>query len=209
MDLKYPRTFHIPGSPGTQSDDRILSENEWQTGLAGQPVVATEKMDGENTTITKNSTYARSLDSGYHESRSYIKSTFGRIRTAIPPGWRICGENMYAVHSIEYTDLEDWFLVFAMFDANNILLDWNTTVELCSDWELATVPVLGEYTTGAEAVLDCAGFDTATQEGFVIRTPDAIAWTGFSTNVLKWVREKHVTTGDHWMYQEIRRNGRL
>ena len=45
---KYPRTYHVPWSPGTTSDDRLLKSVDQ---FVGKRVVVTEKMDGENTTM--------------------------------------------------------------------------------------------------------------------------------------------------------------
>ena len=45
---KYPRTFHIPGSPGATSDDKILKSLDH---FKGKRVIITEKMDGENTSL--------------------------------------------------------------------------------------------------------------------------------------------------------------
>jgi hypothetical protein len=41
---KYPRTYHLPFSPGLQNDDRVI---ETLGGLIGQEVIVTEKMYGE------------------------------------------------------------------------------------------------------------------------------------------------------------------
>ncbi len=43
--VKYPRTWHLPWSPGKSKDDRVLTTPEV---FAGQEVVVTVKMDGEN-----------------------------------------------------------------------------------------------------------------------------------------------------------------
>lgn len=42
--IKYPRTYHLPTSPGVTDDDRVL---ESYAGFEGQEIVVTEKMDGE------------------------------------------------------------------------------------------------------------------------------------------------------------------
>ena len=46
--VKYPRTYHVPWSPGLQNDDRMMESTERWTGME---VVITEKVDGENTTL--------------------------------------------------------------------------------------------------------------------------------------------------------------
>src|SRR3546814_17228336 len=71
VDLKYPRTYHLPSSLGLQNDDRRLPRLD---GYKGRVVVATEKMDGEGSTLTREKTYPRSHDGRPHPSRSWIKA---------------------------------------------------------------------------------------------------------------------------------------
>src|SRR3954452_17456364 len=106
MRVHYPRTPHLPWSPGASSDDVRAGD---LAGLAGREVVVTEKLDGENTTLYADGLHARSLDSGHHPSRAWIKALHGRIAPAIPPGRRVCGENLFPRHSLEYGDLESYF----------------------------------------------------------------------------------------------------
>jgi hypothetical protein len=206
--MKYPRIYHIPGSPGTTSDDRILTRDQWSV-LANTTVVATEKMDGENTTMTREGIHARSEDSLDHPSRHYVKALWGAVRHTIPIGWRLVGENLFARHSIAYDDLTDWFQVFAVFDAAGNLLSYDNVEEFANQRGLQTVPLLGEFQSGKEAVEALKDFDTIKQEGFVLRSHFVILPRWHEVQVAKWVRAKHVTTGHHWMYQEIVPNGRI
>lgn len=104
--VHYPRTPHLPWSPGATADDVRTTD---LSGLAGREVVVTEKLDGENTTLYRDGLHARSLDSAHHPSRAWVKSLHGSVASAIPEGWRVCGENMYARHSLGYDDLDSWF----------------------------------------------------------------------------------------------------
>ena len=61
MRRKYPRTPHLPWSPGLSSDDTRLGQARQ---FAGREVVVTEKLDGENTTLDRRGLHARSLDPG-------------------------------------------------------------------------------------------------------------------------------------------------
>lgn len=83
-------------------------------------------MDGENTTMMKNYIYARSLDSNNHQSRNWVKGLWGEISYKIPENWRICGENMYAKHSIEYNNLESYFLVYSIWDEKIVFEETET-----------------------------------------------------------------------------------
>src|SRR5690606_15864545 len=109
MRRPYPRTPHLPWSPGASPDDVRAGD---LSGLLGREVVVTEKLDGENTTLYADGSHARSLDSGHHPSRTWVKALQGRIGRLIPPGWRVCGENLYARHSIAYPSLAGYFYGF-------------------------------------------------------------------------------------------------
>jgi len=68
--IKHPRTSHLPGSPGVGSDDKQAQD---LSAFDTQDVVVTEKMDGENTTLYTDGYHARSLDSGFHPSRTRLR----------------------------------------------------------------------------------------------------------------------------------------
>lgn len=87
MYIKYPRTYHLPFSLGITSDDKMLKDISC---FHNNNIVITEKMDGENITMTNDRIYARSIDSKNHISREYIKNMWGKIKLDIPNGWRIC-----------------------------------------------------------------------------------------------------------------------
>lgn len=200
---KYPRTPHLGSSPGASSDD-VWS----QAHFSEQDIVITEKMDGENTTLYSDHLHARSLDSRHHPSRSWVKGLHQRIKHLIPKGWRICGENCYARHSIEYKALESYFLVFSIWDEQNMCLSWAQTKEWCALLGLAHVPVLyeGPWATQCVAqVLDTMNLDE--QEGVVVRVTQSFSFEQFGTHLAKWVRPNHVRTSTHWMLEQVHPNG--
>src|SRR3954466_10688581 len=86
MRVHYPRTPHLPWSPGVTPDDVRAGD---LSGLRGREVVVTEKLDGENTTLYADGLHARSLDSAHHPSRAWVKALHGRIAGSIAPGWRV------------------------------------------------------------------------------------------------------------------------
>jgi hypothetical protein len=69
MKLKYPRIAHCPWSENVSGDDTLHSD---MTLFEGQDVRATIKMDGENTTITRDYIHAQSLEYPHHESRTWM-----------------------------------------------------------------------------------------------------------------------------------------
>jgi hypothetical protein len=202
---KYPRTPHFPWSRGPTDDDKVLKNC---AHFVDKTVVVTEKMDGENTSLYCDGIHARSLDSRYHESRAWVKALHGRIKHLIPVGWRICGENMFAVHSIEYDELPSYFLAFSVWDENNVCLGWDDTVSLCSELELATVPVIqtGKFWENDLRRLG-ASLNPNKVEGYVVRNIQSFDYKSFAKNIAKYVRRNHVTTDEHWMNMPIQKNG--
>ncbi len=197
--VKYPRTPHLPWSEGTSSDDIVANL------LRAENVVVTEKMDGENTTMYADGLHARSVDGRHHPSRDWVKRLHAAIAYKIPKGYRICGENLFAEHSIRYEALPSYFLVFSVW-AGDTCLSWNDTISLISEIGLLHVPVLyqGPYT---EEPLRNLSIDEATCEGYVVRNSQAFCKDAFSENIAKWVRPHHVQTDEHWMTKQVVPNG--
>lgn len=205
MRTKYPRTFHVPFSPGATSDDKLLRSLEH---FVGREVVVTVKMDGENTTLYHDGYHARSIDSRHHPSRDWLARFHAECGYNIPVGWRVCGENLYARHSIAYTDLPSYFLGFSVWNEENRALSWDDTQEVFALLGIESVPVLyrGMFD---EAQLHrlVAQLDLSKDEGFVLRLADSFHYDEFAQSVAKWVRPAHVQTGEHWMHSTIVPNG--
>ena len=203
MYYKYPRTPHLPWSPGATSDD-VWSVAEFE----GQSIVVTEKMDGENTTMYRDHIHARSIDSRHHESRSWVKAMHQRIAHMIPEGWRICGENCFAKHSIGYNDLPSYFMVFSIWDEHNTCLSWDDMLEWSQLLELDVVSTLYEGPWDEAGIRNLSSaLDLEKQEGYVVRTRGGFAYEAFSLHLAKWVRANHVTSDKHWMHQQVVPNG--
>jgi len=200
---KYPRTYHFDWSPGTTSDDRILHDIDSFTKM--KEVVVSEKLDGENTTLYNDATHARSLDSRHHPSRNWVKGLWGSIQYYIEEDMRICGENLFAKHSIFYDNLPSYFLVFGIYQGE-FCLSWDDTVEICELLGLTMVPVLYRGPWDLEAIKACYTGTSqfgGEQEGYVVRNADGFGITNFKTNCAKMVRAKHVNTSDFWMTQAV------
>ena len=197
--VKYPRTPHLPSSPGSTSDDKHITAETLAHLSSGIDLVVTEKMDGGNYSMSRTSSFARSLDSGTHSWDTKAKALWANIRWDIPEGWRISGESLYAQRSVAYENLEDIYLVFGIWDETNTLLDWDTMTEYASLLGLKTVSTLyrgNDFKTASEAW--ASQRDESSSEGFVMRSAGRIAYDDFSGNFAKWVRANHVTTDAGW-----------
>lgn len=214
MDKKFPKIPHLPWSDGISNDDKvILSTDQFSD------IVATEKLDGENTTMTRETIHARSLDSDMsHPSRTWVKNLWAQIQFNIPEGFRICGENMFAKHSIYYDALPTYFFVFGIFNAEGVYLSWTDVYGMCEKLGLTPVPTFFKGTINpirlypdTHRVLIRRGSYYAKEismaEGYVIRQAGAITEANFSTSIAKYVRANHVQTDEHWMYTAQEKNG--
>lgn len=210
MKYKYPRTKHMPYSEGATSDDKRFTLDEYLTCFQNKNVVVTEKLDGECTTLYRNYTHARSLDSNNHHSRNWVKRFHSEISHNIPEGWRVCGENLFATHSISYDNLDSYFYGFSIWDDKNYCLDIQQTREWFELLGIIHVPIINEQTllgNWYDSMLVCANFLISQgKEGIVIRNSDTFHYDDFGINVAKYVRANHVNTDSHWMHSEMKIN---
>jgi hypothetical protein len=203
--VKYSSTPHLPQSRTRTEDDKVLKTIEHLLKFNG---VATEKMDGENASLYNHHYHARSLDSRHHVSRDWIKSFWATIKEDIPVGWRVCGENLFAEHSIGYNDLPSYFLGFSVWTDKNECLGWDDSLEWFDLLGVTPVPVLYRGPISEQVIMDLIkGIDITVQEGFVLRNEGSFHYDDFASNVAKWVRPKHVQTDQHWMAKDVVPNG--
>lgn len=206
--IKYPRTYHLPSSPGATADDKRLGDLD---SFDGQEIVLTEKLDGENTTLYRNAYHARSLDTDYHPTRTWVQNLQAKIGWEIPEGWRICGENLAGVHAIRYSSLPTFFFVFSIWNESNVCLSWDDTVDYADMLGLHTAPILYRGMFDAEeepwAIEDFDGGTYSVQmEGYVMRLAHSFHYSEFSRSVAKYVRAGHVVNGHHWRHVQPKFN---
>ena len=203
--VKYPRTFHLSWSPGATADDRVM--NDPDEAFSMSEVVVTEKMDGECSTLYRDYLHARGVDYAPHPSRDRLRALHASIAHDIPDGWRVCGENVYAVHSIAYNELPSHFLVFSVWNGRNECLSWDETVTWAQLLGLHAVPVLyrGPWNAALVRPLDDlkASQLGGDREGYVVRLAGSFHYRAFRRSVAKYVRKDHVQTDDHWKTCEV------
>lgn len=197
--VKYGRTYHCPWSEGINDDDKVMKDT---SNFNGKRVVVTVKLDGENFTGYRNYCHARSVDSRHHNSRSWVKNYhMNYIAPYLLEGWRICGENLYAVHSIKYDNLKSYFYGFSIWDDKNVCQSWDDTIEWFDLLNVEYVDVLYDGIYDEEKIkklYDSSMYDTC--EGYVIRIANSFHYKDFNKCVMKYVRKNHVSTTKHWMF---------
>lgn len=157
-----------------------------------------------------------------HPSFDGLKALHAQIRYKIPEGIQLFGEWCYARHSIEYTELPHYFMLFnvRVFDAVNHhglhshWASWEEVEMWAEEIGVPTVPVLFKGNVGSGKELQqltesfmiqpsaCGGI----REGVVARVQHEFNDEHFEVCVLKCVRANHVQTSEHWKDQEIIKN---
>ena len=216
LSKKYGRTFHYPFSPGTTSDDRIYFDY-WMDVKALEKVVHTEKLDGENTCLNQYGVFARShVEPTRHPWANYLKERWESLKNDLG-NIEIFGENLYAIHSIEYHELEEHFHVFAIRYLDK-WLDWEEVKFYAAMLGFSTVPEIElvqisttnrmDFQTNILKIVEQKSafnsVDVQTQlscqmEGIVSRNAGAFGIEKMQNNVFKYVRKDHVKTDEHWM----------
>jgi len=204
--VKYPRTWHLPWSENVKKDDRIIESLEQ---FVGKRVIVTVKQDGENTTMYPDYLHARSINSGSHPSRNWVKSLHGKISSNIPDGFRVCGENLYAKHSIHYQNLTSYFQMFSIWNEQNMCHSWDETKEWSALLGLELVPVLYDGIWNEKLIksFNLKLYEGNECEGYVVRLANQFSYRDFKTSVAKFVRKDHVQTHGHWMRSQLVVNG--
>jgi hypothetical protein len=201
--VKYSRTFHLPWSPGMTDDDRVVGDAE--ALFSGREIIVTAKMDGENSTLYADGLHARSLEYAPHPSRNRLRALHAAIAHDIPEGFRVCGENLYAKHTIHYHKLPAYFLVFSVWNERNVCLSWDETLTWAALLGLKTVPVLYRGLWDEAKVRACYRpiLDGEECEGYVVRDAGEFRYREFRTRVAKYVRAQHVVEHGHWMSRAV------
>lgn len=217
MSDKYPRTPHLPWSPGGTNDDRRLSSVDH---LLGRELVVTEKLDGSNLCMTQDAVYARSHAAApRHPSFDAAKALHATIKDGIDPGLSVFGEWCFAVHSICYERVPaPPFFVFAVRD--DVTGVWWGWEEVVLQAEILGLPVPPYVVRGGlrlfvrAADLERFAGDVlpshrgqsvfgGEMEGFVVRLSGP--YDDLATSTAKWVRADHVQTDEHWTAKAVER----
>jgi len=158
--FRFPHTPHIVWlGKDTPRDDKVLTSAEAQALLTGK-VVVEEKLDGANTG------FSLGIDGSiYVQNRGqYLVPPYSGQFTRLPAWMAQHGDALYSVltpdlilfgewcvarHTLDYTTLPDWFLLFDVYD-RSIGQFWSTTRRnlLAEKAGLVCVPQVtyGQYT---------------------------------------------------------------
>lgn len=203
---KYPRTYHLPFSPEVHSDDKLCDINDVKRIIDEQiEVVISEKLDGGACAL-KGSEGVMARSHGQETSCSsfnYIKNVhyYPNMQDIIDQNLIVCGENLFAIHSIEYSNLQDFFYVYHIANASNDeFVDYDDLLEWTNTHNMLVVPEIYRGTIPSMQWLEKFLADElkkpsalgGEREGFVVRVKSSFNIEDFSKNVFKYVRKNHV-----------------
>lgn len=207
--MKYPRTYHLPYSPGATKDDKKL-QDDWFKYFQGKEIVITEKLDGENIHMNQKDCYARSDGAPTRSpwSRNIWdpqEGLYWRIKTLIGSNETLFGENLYGEHSIHYNKLPSYFHLFAV-STESVWESWQSVKLFGAILGVKTVPELWRGVVYNEKQLEELvnrfvkepSVYGDTREGVVVRLISSFPFDDFKHCVCKWVRPNHVQTDEHW-----------
>ncbi|MDZ4326120.1 MAG: RNA ligase family protein [Pseudomonas sp.] len=188
--FRFPHTPHLAWlGTGEPRDDKLLSPGEAKELLAGE-VVIEEKLDGANLGISLGDDgELRAQNRGQYLQPPYtgqfsrlvgwLQAHKAALRDVLTPGRIVFGEWCAARHSLDYTALPDWWLIFDIYERATERF-WCT--ERRNAWATAigvpTVPELGRggYTQEQlKHLLDAcpSRYRDGPMEGIVVRKQDA------------------------------------
>lgn len=208
--IKFPRTTHLPWSPGYTGDDVRAQRVDIPLGT---DVVVTEKLDGENTSVGRNFVHARSTFGRRSESLGFARNVAAGFQLLLPTNLTLVFENLYAVHSIHY-DIEPRLVLIAAYKqrADGVfILSWDEITDWGNEIGQRVAPVL--YRGDFVIPLPYACFTGRSvlggeQEGYVVRLAGEFPLAKYDTSVFKYVRAGHVAdNAEHWMNKPIVRQG--
>lgn len=183
--FRFPRTPHLAWlGEGRPRGDKVLSPEEASELLAGE-VVVEEKVDGANLgfSVDEHGTLRAQNRGSYLDLADprgqwkplprWLAPRRDALAAALFPDLILFGEWCYAVHSVRYTRLPDWFLAFDVYDrARREFWSADRRDALAAELGLAVVPRLGvgRYDLAAlRAMLGRSALTDGPAEGLYVR----------------------------------------
>jgi len=214
---KYPSTPHLPFSPGVNEDDIVADYGVEQTFANGETrIIITEKLDGGNCCLKNGQVYGRTHShEATHWSFSQVKQLYNAKMMEKPEfffeefeGIELFGENMAAIHSIEYNRLTSPFYLFGARLRNGIWLSWDELDKVSKNLGFPTVPLVFDgilenvhqlrQLMEAESKLCSRASSEILPEGFVVRVASEFKEKVFEQSIHKYVRKDHIQTQSDW-----------
>jgi len=217
--FRFPHTPHVAwlGS-GAPRGDKVLAPAEVRELPSGE-VVVEEKVDGANLGFSVNDhgelraqsrgSYLNldALAGQWKPLKRWIATRRHELVDALGADLMLFGEWCYAVHSVRYTRLPDWFLAFDVYDrARGDFWSVERRDELAPRLDMDVVPALGHGRFDVDRLKKLLGQSALTDgpaEGLYVRREQA----GHLLQRAKLVRAEFVQAIDeHWSRRRLTAN---
>ncbi len=217
--FRYPRTPHLAWlGDGQPRGDKVLPAHDAEAMLSGE-VVVEEKIDGANLGLSVSEDgELRAQNRGsylapgrahpqFRPLWSWLAPRESALVDALWPDLVLFGEWCYAVHSVRYDRLPDWFLGFDVYDrASGRFWDTARRNDLLATLDLSSVPRLaaGRFTLDdLVALFGPSRLGSVPMEGVVVRR-EADGWTTARAKLVRPAFIQHIDT--HWAKGPLQRN---
>ncbi len=218
--FRFPHTPHIVWlAEGQPRDDKLLASSEVDD-LLDSRVVVEEKVDGANIGISFNSSGALQLQNrgefirdGAHPQFEpvwgWVYERIGELRDLLGDSHILFGEWCYAVHSIEYDALPDWFVAFDIYSLRKEkFYSVERRNELLEPLDIEIVPELERGHFELDELLDLlereSTYSEGPMEGIVVRELADGRWSGLRGKIVR--AEFLQELDEHWSMQELQTN---
>lgn len=215
---RFPHTPHLTWlSPGSPRGDKILTQDEVERFVTND-VVVEEKVDGANVGLSVDASgvlraqnRGAYIEPGAHPQfgplRAWMAERQQRLIDALGEDLILFGEWCFAVHSVEYAALPDWFLAFDVFERSTKRF-WSTERRdaLCREVGATVVPALARGRFPLDELVGMIGrsrLGADHSEGVYVRLDVGPYLEGRA----KIVRAEFVQAiGEHWSARQMRMN---
>lgn len=216
MFKKYDKTYRVIVPQVDVKGKLYLPKDDVKLLLGGR-VIVEEKLDGANTGIIRHK-------SGFHlQKRGSLVGTSEHAQfqffhnwahyqnyekiMKVPIGYIIYGELMYAIHTVYYDELPDYFLVFDVWHEGRFL-NYEERNDFCQKYKFHQVPLITKDFYNVDDLFDLipnkSEYGNEPAEGIVIKRYSKKNYTR-----AKLVREefvKKVNDSDHWIHKKLKKN---
>jgi len=217
--FRFPHTPHLAWlGPGKPRDDKVLALQEVSEILAGD-VVVEEKVDGVNLGFSvsddgelrgQNRGSYLDLDAPqgqWKPLKRWLATRRQALIDALAPNLMLFGEWCYAVHSVRYTRLPDWFLAFDVYDRSaGAFWSVDRRNELAGALDIVTVPELSRGRHSVESLKSLLGKSQVADgqaEGLYVRREES----GLLKARAKLVRAEFAQAIEvHWSQRNLEEN---
>lgn len=219
MFKKYEKTYRVK-VPQFDIAGKLVAQDDEVRAILNGNVIIEEKLDGANAGIIRHksgfSLQKRGSLVGQSEHAQFQffhswsnRDAYDRIMS-VPEGILIYGELMFAVHTIYYDKLPDWFIVFDVLNVKtNKWMNRSERDVFCERHGFSQVPLIasGNFlkTELSSLIPDISAYGPDPAEGIVIKR-----YTKKEYNRIKLVKPEFVKRlndeDEHWSHKELKRN---